>query len=74
MTMTRAQHLAWCKERALGYVKAGDLNSALASMASDLNKHPATEGHAGIGLGIQLRLIGDLSTRESMTRFIEGFN
>ena len=48
---TRADHLAWCKSRALKYVDAGDLNQAYASMVSDLGKHPQTEDHAAIQLG-----------------------
>jgi hypothetical protein len=40
--MTRAEHLAWCKERALEYVARGELLDALASMTSDLGKHPET--------------------------------
>ena len=35
---TRAEHLAWCKKRALEYVDAGDLLQAYTSMASDLGK------------------------------------
>jgi len=42
-TDTRAEHLAWCKERALAYVEQGDLNNAFASLISDLRKHPETE-------------------------------
>lgn len=52
MEMTREQHLAWCKERAIRELDAGDVNGALASMASDLNKHPETERHAAIQLGM----------------------
>lgn len=37
--MTRSEHLAWAKQRALEYVDAGDLTSAVASMGSDLQKH-----------------------------------
>jgi hypothetical protein len=40
--MDRNEHLAECKRRALEYLDAGDLNSAGASMLSDLNKHPET--------------------------------
>ena len=44
--MTRDEHLAWCKARALEYLDAGDLVNAVASMASDLTKHPETgRGH-----------------------------
>ena len=73
-TTPRAEHMAWCKERALEYVKRGDLTNAYASMASDLNSHPETKGHPAIQLGVQLMMIGDLSTRDSMRKFIEGFN
>jgi hypothetical protein len=40
--MTRAEHLAWCKERALEYLDMGDRVNAMASMISDLGKHPET--------------------------------
>ena len=73
MTMTRAEHLAWCKHRALEYLPA-DPRQALTSMFSDLGKHPETAGHIGIGLGVQLMLIGDLSSPEQARHFIEGFN
>jgi hypothetical protein len=72
--MNRQEHLAWCKQRALEYVEAGDLAQALTSMMSDLNKHPETKGHVGIELGVNLSLIGGLSTSRDMRRFIEGFN
>ena len=39
---TRADHLNWAKQRALKYVELGDLPNALASMMSDLEKHPET--------------------------------
>ena len=71
---TRSEHLAFCKERALEYVNAGDLGGALASMCSDLNKHSETENHAGIELGIMLMMSGHLSTQAEMRKFIEGFN
>lgn len=71
---SRAVHLAWCKERALEYVDAGDLQNAYASMASDLNKHPETAGHIGIGLGMMQMIGGHLSTPDAMRHFIEGFN
>lgn len=71
---TRAEHLAWCKARALEYVAAGDNEQAFASMASDLNKHPATEGHSAIQLGMMLMMGGHLSTPDKMRDFINGFN
>lgn len=75
--MTGAEHLAWCKERALEYAERGEFGNALTSMASDLGKHPHTntESLARLTrLGLQLLLIGELSTIEDMRRFIKGFN
>ena len=72
--MTRAEHVAWCKQRALEYIDRGDVTNAYASMASDLGKHPETANHAAIGLGVQLMMIGDLKTPDSMRNFINGFN
>ena len=38
MTRSRADHLAWCKSRALQILDAGDEQGAVASMISDLGK------------------------------------
>jgi len=64
----------WCKKRALEYVERGDTTNAYASMASDLRKHPDTETHPAIMLGMQLMMIGDLSSPDKMRNFIKGFN
>lgn len=71
---TREEHLQWCKDRALEYVEMGDLSQALASMASDTNKHPKTAGHEGNALGMMLMASGHLTTREEMRKHIEGYN
>jgi hypothetical protein len=71
---TRAEHLAWCKQRALEYCDAGDTSQAWASMVSDLRKHPETEKHAAIELGMMMLMGGHLSTTGEMRKFIEGFN
>lgn len=74
MEQTRAQHLQWAKERALEYVEAGDIPNALASMGSDLNKHPETTNHIGMELGMMLAMTGNLRTKEQAREFINGFN
>ena len=74
MADTRAEHLAWCKERALAYVDQGDVQNAFASFVSDLRKHPETENHAGIELGMMEMLIGSLRTPSQMRDFITGCN
>lgn len=72
--MTRKEHLQWCKDRALAQVSEGDTAQAFASMTSDLNKHPETQGHAAIQLGMMLLMAGNLNTEHQMTEFINGFN
>lgn len=72
--MTRQEHLQWCKTRALEYVEAGDLNGAYQSMVSDLGKFIGTENHPAIEMGLLLLMQGQLSNRETMTDFINGFN
>lgn len=72
--VTRGDHIAWCKMRALEYVDEGDLVNAVASMLSDLGKHPATSCHVGISLGVTLQFTGQLKTEEQVRKFIEGFN
>ena len=74
MPTTRAEHLAWCKTRALEYVDAGDLSNAFGSLVSDLNAHPDTKGHAAAELGMMLMLGGHLHTEREMREFIEGCN
>lgn len=74
MSMTREQHLDWCKKRAIQELDAGDISGAYASMASDLSKHPETDGHAAIQLGMMMLMSGHLSSPDDMRRFIDGFN
>jgi hypothetical protein len=74
--VTRDEHLAWCKQRALEYVKLGQLQEAFASMGSDLAKHEGTKGSVKIhaDLGMPLLMSGNLSRPEQMRDWIEGFN
>jgi hypothetical protein len=73
-TISRAEHLEWCKKRALEYVNRGDTSQAFASMGSDLGKHPETANHPAIQLGAMLLFGGHLNTPDEMRKFIEGFN
>jgi hypothetical protein len=70
--MNRAEHVRWCKERAREYLRAGDLTNAVASMLSDLGKHPET-----VGLGETIRMLGLMAAasgnRREVERFVEGF-
>jgi hypothetical protein len=71
--MTRAEHLAWAKARALEYANRGDAAGAVASMASDLGKHPELASHIGITLGAMQLFAGQLSGHQ-LREWIEGFN
>jgi hypothetical protein len=73
--MTRAEHLAWCKERALAELDAGGplaQANALASITSDLRKHPDTAGHAAIVLTTQFTMAGDLQGDEQIREWLDG--
>lgn len=70
--MNREEHLAWCKKRALEYLDKGDVQSAIASMMSDLNKHEGTASQNGAinMLGIMHATQHDIP---GARRWIEGF-
>lgn len=70
--LSRAEHVRWCKQRALEYWKEGDLHNAVASMVSDMSKHPATRGVGGaLGMvGLTYVMHGD---SDGVKRWIEGF-
>ena len=72
--MNRQEHLEWCKKRALEYVDVGDTGQAIASMLSDLRKHPETENHPAIELYMMMHISGHLSTNDEVRNFINGFN
>lgn len=73
--MTRAEHIAWCKQRALEYVERGELENALASMLSDLCKHPETADRAAATLGPGIALVpGWISSPGEVRKWIESFN
>jgi len=74
MNITREEHLQWCKDRALEILDTGDVAQAYASFASDMSKHPETEDHSAIGLGVMMLIGGYNQTPDEMRRFIEGFN
>jgi len=69
---SRLEHMAWCKKRALEYLPH-DPSQAVASMMSDLNKHPETGGEVYRMLG----LAGMMELQkgsEAVRRWVEGFN
>lgn len=74
MNTTRDEHMEWCKKRALEYVRIGDIDQAFASMGSDLGKHPETQNHPAIKLGMMLLMNGNLRSTNEMERFINGFH
>jgi hypothetical protein len=71
--LTRDEHLAGCKRRALEHADAGDLAQAVASMGSDLRAHPDTDNPALGGLvriGMMYVTDGD---NASVQRWIDHF-
>lgn len=73
--MTRDEHLAWAKKRALEYVDHGDVRQGFTSMLSDLTKHEELKGHKGAEIGVMfMTLPGWIDNEREVRRWIEGFN
>jgi len=71
--MTRDEHLAWCKQRALQILEGGDRVGAITSMMSDLQKwgKPLYEPQTFV----VLIMAGRFETTDAGVRhWIEGFN
>jgi hypothetical protein len=69
--MNADEHIGWCKQRALEYIKEGNAKDAIASMISDLNKHPETKCNEYVAaLGLICASHDDLIESK---RWIEGF-
>lgn len=73
---THEEQLAFCKQRALENLEAGDLVSAVASMMGDMTKYLGfTRESVGynvlVALGINAAADGD---EREVRRWIEGFN
>lgn len=74
LTMTRDEHLKWCKDRAHEIVNGGDTTGAIASMCSDIQKHDGTRLE-GSTLGVLMLAAGmDAQSPELIRRWIDGFN
>lgn len=72
--MTRQEHLHWAKERALEYVAQGDLENAVTSMLSDLDKHEETRELAQTeAMNIQMFDMMMWPRADKVRRFIEDF-
>lgn len=76
MPMNRAEHLQWCKDRALEYADQGDTSNAMASLGSDLGKHPETASSVSVvkELMFPLAMMGEFEKPGELRKFIEGFN
>lgn len=72
--MNRCEHVQWAKDRALSELAAGSIPNAIASVASDLNKHPETKDHGAIELMMMLAMGGHMGTTREVREFIEGIN
>jgi len=70
--MTRDEHIAWCKQRALEYLDIGDTHNAVASMLSNLTKHDETR-EVVFGPLATVCIMAASNPAETR-RFIEGFH
>ena len=69
------EHLKWCKQRALEYVDRGELGDAVASMASDIMKHPETKmSDATIGSLVMVAMLRIMDgDGRGVREWVEGF-
>ena len=58
--MNRDEHLRWCKDRALEYVKVGDAKQAVTSFMSDMSKNIPRDCHKVIPQKKTARYVVDL--------------
>lgn len=71
--MTRSQHLAWCKDRAISEVNfTSDFKSGIISMMVDLRKHPETNDEVFQALCMREQQKANL-TKQGVINFINGF-
>jgi hypothetical protein len=72
---TRADHIAWCKERALAEVNfyPNDPKQGVISMMADLGKHPDTQGKT-LRMLCMMQLTTGKNTKADVIKFINGFN
>ena len=73
--MTRAAHIRWCKERALQEMNfTGFPSDGIASMMSDLRKHPETNDETLQLLCVSMLMKGRQNlTKQQVIDFINGF-
>lgn len=70
--MTRDEHLAWAKERALAYLEhPANPANAMVAMLLDLSKHPELRNHPGCLIA---PFLYGCSDPQEVRKWIEGFN
>jgi hypothetical protein len=69
--LTRAEHLAWAKQRALEELDRGDSLNAITSMLSDLGKHEELQKSRAVGVMSMVAL--DARDDRRVRHWIEGF-
>ena len=73
--MTRTEHLAWCKKRALEEMAySHDPSQGVISMMSDLGKHPETASQTLSALCLMMLRKQPKPTEADIRKFIDGFN
>ena len=72
--MSRADHLAWAKQRALWELepRGGGVPSAVASIVQDLASHWDLTDHPARTLLMLLAFSGNLNTPAQVREFVEG--
>lgn len=72
--ISRAEYLQWCKDRALEYANDGDGSAAIASMMSDLSKHPETILSRATERTVLMPISFHQSDKQKVINWINDFN
>lgn len=72
--MNGEQHLAWCKGRAIFYLRRGEVAGGMAAFAADLTKHHDTNEMLQRGTGrSDIMHVSMTNDPAACIRFVEGF-
>jgi hypothetical protein len=74
MDISREDHLQQSKDRALALVEQGDFDQAIASMISDLKKHPQISIHPKVEQALLISILFKRPDKRELIKWINGFN
>lgn len=72
-SLSRKDHLEWCKKRAKEAMQGGNYAAGWASFVQDMAEHPETRDHVFLATGNQLVFGGKITSVSEMEKHIDGY-